>query len=108
MQDRDYLELDLQSPMLDDFMRSRELYADLMAIGNQIKAGYVARVPRDTSALAATARVTMHKSTIFKDRRWEAEFSAGNAAVDYASIVEERDHPLGETLRAMGYGDVML
>lgn len=100
---RDPLELDLYAPLLDDFMKSQELYAELLAIGNQIKAGYVSRVPRDTGDLAGTARVTMHKSRIFRDKRWEAEFSVGNSRVDYADDVEARDHPLEETLRAMGY-----
>lgn len=103
----DRLELDLHAPMLDDFMRSRELYADLLAIGNQIKAGYTSRVPRDTGDLASTARVSMHKSTIFRDKRWEAEFEVGNSRVDYADEVEDRDHPLGETLAAMGF-DVVI
>lgn len=108
LNDRDLLELDLHGPMLDDFMKSRELYADLLAIGNQIKAGYVTRVPRDTGDLAGTARVTMHRSKDYRDRRWEAEFAVGNARVDYAEEVEARDHPLGETLRALGYGDVLI
>lgn len=107
LNDRDFLEVDLHGPMLDEFMRSRQLYAELLAIGNQIKAGYTSRVPRDTSALAGTARVSMHRSKIFRDRRWEAEFEVGNAQVDYAEAVEERDHPLGETLRSMGYDAVI-
>jgi hypothetical protein len=106
--DRDNLELDLHGPMLDDFMKSQQLYAELYAIGGQIKAGYLARVPRDTQALANTARVTMHRSRTYRDRRWEAEFSAGSAVVDYADDVEARDHPLGETLRALGFGDVSI
>lgn len=101
--DVDRLQVDLHGPLLDDFMRSRDLYAELLAIGNEIKAGYVSRVPRDSGDLASTARVTMHHSTVFRDRRWEAEFEVGNSRVDYALPVEERDHPLGETLRAMGY-----
>lgn len=105
--DRDRLELDLHAPLLDEFMVSRELYAELMAIGNQIKAGYVARVPRDTGDLASTARVTMHRSKEFRDKRWEAEFAVGNARVDYADDVEAESHPLAETLRAMGY-DVVI
>lgn len=108
LNDRDPLELDLHGPMLDDFMKSRELYAELYAIGRQIHAGYTSRVPRDTGDLAHTARVTMHRSTHFRDRRWEAEFAVGNARVDYAEEVEARDHPLEETLRAMGFGDVVI
>ena|SRR5689334_2062682 len=104
--DIDFLELDLHAPMLDEYMRSRELYAELLAIGQQIKKGYVARVARDTSDLASTARVSMHRSRDFADRRWEAAFEVGNSRVDYASIVEERDHTLAETLRALGFGDV--
>lgn len=101
---RDPLDLsELHGPLLDEFMRSRELYAELLAIGNVIKAGYVSRVPRDTGDLAGTARVSMHKSRVFRDKRWEAEFEVGNSRVDYADDVEARDHPLGETLRAMGY-----
>lgn len=105
---RDLLELDLHGPMLDDFMKSRELYAELYAIGNAIKAGYVSRVPHDTGDLRGTARVSMHRSRLHRDKRWEAEFAVGNSRVDYAEAVEERDHPLGETLRAMGYGDVVI
>lgn len=101
--DEDYLELYLRDPMLDEFMRSRELYAELNAIGYQILNGYAARVPRDTGDLRSTARVTMHRSTDFRDRRWEAEFAVGNSRVDYADDVEARDHPLGETLRALGW-----
>lgn len=106
--DRDLLELDLKGPMLDDFMRSQHLYAELYAIAKQIQTGYLSRVPRDTQALAGTARVTMHRSTSYRDRRWESEFSVGNAQVDYADEVEARDHPLGDTLRALGFGDVRL
>ena len=106
--DRDLLELDLHGPMLDEVMRSSQMYADMRAVGELIKAGYLSRVPRDTQALAATARVTMHRSTTYRDRRWEAEFSAGSAAVDYADDVEARDHPLGDTLRALGFGDVVI
>ena len=106
--DRDRLEVDLHGPMLDDFMRSRELYAELLAIGNEIKGGYLSRVPRDTSALASTAQVKMHRSTQYRDRRWEAEFSVGNAQVDYADDIEDEFHPLAETLRALGYGDVAI
>lgn len=101
--DIDRLELDLHGPMLDEFMRSRQLYTEMLAIGNQIKTGYTTRVPRDTGDLASTARVSMHHSKAFRDRRWEAEFEVGNERVDYALEVEERDHPLGDTLRAMGY-----
>lgn len=103
LNDRDRLELDLHAPMLDEFMRSQQLKADLLAIGNEIKTGYVTRVPRDTGHLASTARVSMHRSKIFRDRRWEAQFEAGNASVDYALEVEEESHPLGETLVALGY-----
>ena len=107
--DRDLLDLsDLHGPLLDEFMHSTYLYAQLLAIGNQIKTGYLSRVPRDTQALAGTARVTMHRSTRYRDRRWEAEFSVGSAAVDYADDVEARDHPLGDTLRALGFGDVVI
>lgn len=108
LNDRDRLEVDLHAPMLDEFMRSQQLKADLLAIGNQIKTGYTTRVPRDTGDLASTARVSMHRSKHFRDRRWEAEFAVGNARVDYAAAVEERDHPLGETLRALGFGDVVI
>ena len=107
--DHDFLDLsDLHGPLLDDVMKSSEMYNQMRAVAELIKAGYLARVPRDTSALAGTARVTMHRSTLHRDRRWEAEFSVGNAAVDYAAEVEARDHPLGETLRALGFGDVDL
>lgn len=101
--DEDRLELDLHAPLLDDFMRSRELYTDLQAIGQQILTGYVTRAPRDTGDLRSTAKVTMHRSTTYRDRRWEVEFSVGNSRVDYADDVEARDHPLGETLRALGW-----
>jgi hypothetical protein len=101
--DEDLLELDLHAPLLDEFMAGRDLYGELKAIAELIKAGYLARVPRDTQALAATAAVTMHRSKTHRDRRWEAEFSVGNAHVDYADDVEAQDHPLGETLRALGY-----
>lgn len=104
----DRLELDLHPPMLDEFMRSRDLHRDLHAIGLAIKAGYTARVPRESGALAHTARVTMHRSRHFRDRRWEAEFAVGNDRVDYAAIVEERDHPLAETLAAMGFRNVVI
>ena len=104
--DRDPLELHLRKPMLDEFMRSRQLYMELWRIGNQIKAGYVAAVPKDSGDLAATARVTMHRSKQYVDRRWEAEFSVGNSRVDYAAAVEERDHVLAEVLAGLGYGDV--
>lgn len=106
--DRDRLELDLHSPMLDEYMRSQELYAEIRAVAETIKKGYISRVARDTGDLASTARVTMHKSRDFRDRRWEAEFAVGNSRVDYADVVEERDHTLAETLRAMGYGDVVI
>lgn len=102
--DVDRLDLsDLHGPILDEFMVSRQLYAEMLAIGNLIKAGYVSRVPEDTGDLRSTARVTMHRSRRYRDHRWEAEFSAGNSRVDYADDVEARDHPLGETLRAMGW-----
>lgn len=103
----DHLELDLESPMLDDVMRSPEMYAAVKAVANEIKAGYVTRVPRDTGDLSSTARVTMHKSRLHRDKRWEADFEVGNSRVDYADEVEARDHPLGETLAAMGY-DVVI
>lgn len=108
MEHIDPLEVDLHEPMLDEFMQSRGLYFDLYAIGQQIKAGYVSRVPRDTGDLASTASVRMHKSKDYPDRRWEVEFTVGNARVDYADDVEARDHPLAETLRALGYGDVVI
>lgn len=98
---------DLEPPMLDDLMKSPQMYAEMQAVARQIMTGYVSRVPHDSGALRATARVTMHRSTRYKDRRWEAEFSVGNSKVDYAAAVEERDHPLGETLRAMGW-DVVI
>lgn len=101
--DEDRLELDLHAPLLDDFMRSRELYQDLQAIGQQILGGYRTRVPRDTGDLSSTAKVSMHRSTTYRDRRWECEFSVGNSRVDYADDVERRDHPLAETLRALGW-----
>lgn len=103
LNDRDRLELDLHAPMLDEFMRSQQLKADLLAIGNQIKTGYTTRVPRDTGHLASTARVSAHHSKTNRDRRWVVDFDVGTPAVDYADVVEERDHPLGDTLRAMGY-----
>lgn len=106
--DRDLLELDLHAPMLDPFMKSQQLYAEMYAIARQIQTGYLSRVPRDTQALARSARVTMHRSTRYRDRRWESEFSAGNDQVDYAAEVEARDHPLGDTLRALGFGDVVI
>lgn len=107
--DIDYLDLsDLHGPLLDDFMKSRQLYAELMAIALEVKTGYVSRVPRESGNLANTARVTMHRSSEYRDRRWVADFTAGNAKVDYAAAVEAEDHPLGETLRAMGYGDVVI
>lgn len=105
---RDLLELDLHSPMLDEFMRSRELYAHLLAIGKQIQGGYISRAPADTGALKQTAQVNMRRSKTHRDRRWEVEFTVGNSRVDYADDVEARDHPLAETLRAMGFGDVVI
>lgn len=108
MRDIDLLELDLHAPMLDEFMRSRQLYAEMLAIGNTIKKGYVSRVARDTGDLASTARVMMRRSKDFGDRRWEAEFAVGNSRVDYADDVEARDHTLGDTLRALGFGDVVI
>lgn len=105
---RDLLELDLHAPLLDDFMRSRELYAHLLSIGKAIQGGYVSRAPADTGALKQTAQVRMRKSKEFRDRRWEAEFTVGNSRVDYADDIEARDHPLGETLRALGFGDVVI
>ncbi len=106
--DRDRLEVDLHGPLLDQFMRSRELYAVLQAIGQDIKGAYVARVPRETNALAQSARVNMRRSTQFRDRRWEAEFSVGDSKVDYADDIENEYHPLAEALRALGYGDVVI
>lgn len=106
--DRDRLEVDLHGPMLDEFMRSRDLYAELLAIGQAIQGGYTARVPRETNALASSAKVAMRRSTEFRDRRWECEFTAGNSVVDYADDVENEFHPLAETLRALGYGDVVI
>ena len=52
--------------------------------------------------------MSMHRSKVFRDRRWEAEFSLGNSRVDYAEDVEERDHMMGQTLRDIGYGDVVI
>ncbi|AEJ95325.1 hypothetical protein SEA_LITTLELAF_43 [Mycobacterium phage LittleLaf] len=102
--DIDRLDLsDLHGPLLDDFMKSRQLYIELRAVAEEIRKGYIARVPRDTHALANSAKVTMHKSTTFRDRRWEADLTIGNAKVDYAAAVEEESQPLGETIRAMGY-----
>jgi hypothetical protein len=106
--DVDRLELHLKGPLLDEFMRSRQLYAELFALASEIKTGYRTRVPKDTRALAESARVTMHRSSTYRDRRWEAEFTAGNSKVDYADDIERRDHPLGETLRDLGYGDVRI
>jgi len=104
---RDLLELDLHAPLLDEFMRSRELYAHLLGIGKRMQAGYISRAPADTGALKQTAQVNMRRSKM-RDRRWEMEFTVGNSRVDYADDIERRDHPLGETLRAMGFGDVVI
>jgi hypothetical protein len=106
LNDRDLLELDLHSPMLDEFMRSTQLRAVVHAVASAIRAGYVSRAPMDTGDLKASARVSMHRSREFRDRRWEAEFTVGNSRVDYAPALEERYHILAETLRALGYGDV--
>lgn len=105
---RDPLEFDLKAPVLDDFMHSRDLYAILQGIGQEIVRGYQGRVPHDSGDLASTAKVSMRRSTHYADRRWEAEVSVGNARVDYAAVIEERDHPLADTLRALGFGDVSI
>lgn len=104
----DRLEIDLHGPLLDDLMKSQDMYADILAIGNLIVTGLRGRIPKDTTALADTARASMHHSNIYRDKRWECEVQYGNAQHDYANIIEDRDHPLGETLRALGYGDVSL
>lgn len=93
----------LRSPMLNELMRSMQMRAEVLAVANEIKARHTAKVPTHTGKLKSTAQVTSHRSTIFRDRRWEAEYSIGGPAAPYILPLEEELHMLADTLAEMGY-----
>lgn len=97
----------IRAPILDAVMRDNAMRAEMLTVANEIKARYVAKVPKETGNLASTAKTSAHRSKIFRDRRWEAEFSVGGARAPYAVAVEEEHHVLGEVLREMGFGNTM-
>jgi hypothetical protein len=97
---RDRLIVNLYYPLLSDYLKGQMMRAELLAIGNQIKAKWVARVAKDTGNLASTAAVTMRKGGAKRDR-WEVEFSAGGPRAEYAPEIEDEGHALEDTLREM-------
>lgn len=66
-------------------------------------------MPSDTGKLKATAKVTFHRSTEHRDRRWEAEYSVGGPRADYIVPLEDEHHYLDAVLREMGFytGDIV-
>lgn len=98
----DPLEVDLHAPMLSEFLISQALKMDLMDIGLEIRARWVAKVEKDTGNLASTAQVHARKGGRRFDR-WTVEFTAGGPQAPYVGIVEGRDHALAKVLEEMGF-----
>lgn len=100
----------LRSPMLTELMVSMQMKAEMDGVAEEIKRRWLAKVPKETGNLASTARVTSHRSTVMRDKRWESEFSFGGPRAPYAPEVEARDHALAQVLREMGYfvGDIRM
>lgn len=93
----------LKPPMLDEFMGSTQLRAEVVAIAEQVKHAHLALLPSETGNLRSTARVTAHRSTTHPDRRWEAEYSIGGGRADYILPLEQEGHYLERALRSLGY-----
>jgi len=99
----------LRGPLLDDYYGSLNQKADVLAIAEEIKRRYLAKVPRDSGNLASTAHVSAHRSKDNPDRRWEAEFEVGGPRAPYVLEIEADQHILNNVLREMGYrtGDMV-
>lgn len=100
----------LRPPMLNEVMGSGGMRDYLWDIAQEIKARYIAKVPKDKGKLAATARLKAFRSTKHPDRRWMVDFTVGGImGVDYADDVEREFGTLASVLRDMGYniGDVV-
>ena len=101
----DNLQPRLENPMLDDFYKSGELKAEVVAVAEEIKARYLTKLSahNQTGNLARSAKVTTHRSKIHPDKRWEAEFSVGGGKLDYADDLEVKYGLLASVLNDMGY-----
>lgn len=105
LQHQDRLETGrLRGPLLDDFYKSGFLREQMLAIAREVMHRHLDKLPSDTGNLRSTARVTAHRSSVHKDRRWEAEYSIGGPRAPYILPLEDEHHYLAETLREMGYG----
>lgn len=99
----------LRTPMLDDYMKSTQLRAELLERGNEIKHAHLALLPSETGHLRSTARVSAHRSNEHPDRRWVVDYTIGGPGAGYILPLEEEGHYLQRALRNLGYrtGDVV-
>lgn len=99
----------LRGPLLDSVMQSAGMRAELMSIAREIKARYIAKVPKDTGALSQSVRIKALRANS-RDKRWNVDVTIGGVmGVDYADRIEAQYHVLGDVLRSMGYnvGDMV-
>lgn len=92
----------LHRPMLNELMVSALMRAEMGSVANEIKRRWVAKFPKETGNAASTAAVTYHRSHM-RDRRWEAEFSAGGPKAPYVPEIEAEQGILASVLAEMGY-----
>lgn len=100
----------LRSPLLNEFMVGQELKSELMDIAQEIKARYIAKVPKEKGKLAASVRIRPFKSKQSRDHRWNVDVTIGGImGVDYADDIEREYGVLASVLREMGYktGDIV-
>lgn len=100
---------DLAGPLLNDYYGSAIQREDVIKIAEEIRKRHVAKLPRRTGNLDATAKVTTHRSSAHPDRRYEAEYSIGGPQAPYIVPLEDEHHYLDEVLREMGFytGDIV-
>ncbi len=104
LQNPDPLEVrNLRTGILDPYMGSQQQRADVVALAEEVRRRYVAKVPKDSGNLASTARVVAKRSPDHVDRRYSADFEVGGPRADYAAALEAREHILAQVLRDMGY-----
>lgn len=91
--------------ILDPWMGSMYQRGVVMALAEDVRRRYLSFVPVESGELASSARVSAVRSRNV-DRRWYADFEV---TADHAAAVEERDHPLAQALRSMGWavGDIV-
>lgn len=98
----------LHAPMLNDFLKSQQLKAEMEAIGKFILRRYQDKVPVHTGNLRSTAHINTRRVVSGRPRtaRWCVDFTAGGERAPYAWVVEGNEHTLTDILNEMGWPDV--